>query len=56
MNEIIKEKPVWLYQCNLFQLNGCKLYCSEYEKDVPYHACKRRKALIFIMEEDLNVS
>ena len=55
MNKIIKEKPIWLWKCNLFHVNGCKLYCSEYEKGIPYHACKRRKALIGIMEEDLNI-
>ena len=52
--KITKKKPIWLWECNLFHVNGCKLYCSEYEKDIPYHACKRRKALIDIMEEDLD--
>ena len=52
---ITKEKPIWLWECNLFQVNGCELYCSEYEKDIPYHACKRRKALCIIIWEGLNI-
>ena len=51
---VTKEKPIWLWECNLFQVNSCELYCSEYEKDIPYYACKRRKALVGIMEEDLD--
>lgn len=52
--KIVKKKPIWLYECNTFQVNGCEMYCTEYVKGVPYHACKHHKILCKLLEGDLN--
>ena len=51
---ITKKKPMWLYECNMFILNGCNIYCTEYIEGISYHNCKHRKVLCVIVSNDLN--
>jgi len=52
--KIIKKKPMWLHECNLFFVNGCRMYCTEYITGVSYHNCKHGKVLCTIISSDLN--
>lgn len=52
--KITKQKPIWLWKCNLFQVNGCKLYCTQYMKGTPWYKCKHRNILCKIIEEGLD--
>ena len=53
-NKIIKKKPMWLHECNLFFVNGCSMYCEKYVPGVPYSSCKHRKILCMIISNDLD--
>lgn len=53
-NKIVKKKPMWLHECNLFFVNGCRMYCTEYINGVPYSSCKHRKILCTIISNDLD--
>lgn len=54
MNKITKQKPIWLWECNLFQVNSCEIYCAQYIKGTPWYKCKHRNILCKIIEEGLD--
>ena len=51
---IVKKKPVWLHQCNMFQINGCSVYCNQYTEGALWNTCKHRKMLCKILTKGLN--
>jgi len=55
MNKIIKQKPIWLWQCNLMQINGCIIYCNQYVESTSWRNCKHRKVLCKIIEKEIDI-
>jgi len=44
-NKIVKKKPTRLYECNLFLINGCEMYCKEYVKNTQWNSFEHLKKL-----------